>query len=594
MLTIDFVKHLYERFIHEDIYEYSDWYKQYKDAGDFVSKLRDNLLRGTSLDDAAIEVIVEKPPWNGEKRDIASFLHFYWVEQSNGVCNVAQGQIPSQKFQEIMDFEANLDGRKLGFIDLNKEIILGQEEKMTETFELTEKWFEGFCSQRNDNRPHVVIRRFFSTLYPGPLAIVVSDKIINFLIKRIKITAADEKDKWLKKNTALTGILEPMGSIPEDDPYKRSIFFYYLYDFLYYSLLDKQTVFYGSPGTGKTHRAKRTAQDHYEAWKLLSEAKVPEFDQACQVVQFHPSFTYEDFIEGIRPGKLETGTPQLQLVNGIFKEFCKKAALWEFDYYKSLKDPGKAPSFETLTVKKVKEMDLFRKEGWEHVEGKPDDHRVLQYVPPFFFVIDEINRAELSRVFGELMYCLEYRGYDGKVQTQYSNLIKDKDDPAVFWYEKPKNYFFVPHNVYIIGTMNTIDRSVESFDFALRRRFLWKKVDPSPSVLRAFLTKKSNEAKLTKKFIDTVVNKMDKLNDEIKKHSLLGDDFKIGHTYFFDVVKYAEDESTSEVLKRMWSNKLQPLLEEYLRGLGNQEVIRATIEKWGRQFCNVRDRETEQ
>jgi 5-methylcytosine-specific restriction enzyme B len=529
-------------------------------------------------------------PWDGEKKDIDSFLQFYWVKQDNGVCNVGQGLITSEKFKEMIDFKAKLDGQEWGFIDLNKEIIVGQKE-MAQTFKLTEEWFEKFCSEKNDNHHYVVIRRFFATLYPEQLAIVVSDKITNFLIKRIKTEDAVDEDNWLKKIMALTNILGPKPP-SGDEVYTRSIFFYYLYDFLYYSLLDKQTVFYGSPGTGKTYKAKRTAEDHFKAWKLLSGATVPEFNQAWQVVQFHPSFTYEDFIEGIRPGKLKNGNPQLQLVNGIFKEFCKNAAQWEFDYYgtKHFKDlleekNSESRSFATLKVKDISESGLLNEDRWKHLEDKNQDDPVLQYVPPFFFVIDEINRAELSRVFGELMYCLEYRGLEGKVQTQYSNLIKDTG-VACFWDKEP-GYFFVPHNVYIIGTMNIIDRSVESFDFALRRRFSWQRIDPSPSVLKAYLTKKSNKTELPKSFVNAVVDKMGKLNDEIKKHPLLGDDFKIGHTYFFEVLKYAEDESPNKALTRLWGNKLKSLLEEYLRGLGNQELIKDTIEKLGRDFCKV-------
>jgi 5-methylcytosine-specific restriction protein B len=354
--------------------------------------------------------------------------------------------------------------------------------------------------------------------------------------------------------------------------------------------MDKQNVFYGSPGTGKTHRAKRTAREHYEAWKLSSGATVPEFGQAYQFVQFHPSFTYEDFIEGIRPGKLGIGNVQLELVNGIFKEFCKDAAKWEIDYYntdyfqKSLKTSQDPPCFDKLTVEEAKGMKFWGQEHWKHLEKMPDTDLVLQYVPPFFFVIDEINRAELSRVFGELMYCLEYRGYGGKLRTQYSNLIKDKHDPAAFWYEDKKNYFFIPHNVHIIGTMNIIDRSVESFDFALRRRFSWQRVEPSASVLRAVLTK---EANLTNVFIETVVKKMRELNNAIENEPLLGADFKIGHTYFFAVAKYASGQSTINVLKHIWDTKLLSLLEEYLRGSGNQEIIDGKIKAWKELFCKV-------
>jgi 5-methylcytosine-specific restriction enzyme B len=597
MITIDFVKHLYERFIQEDVYEYSDWYEKYKAAGDFISKLRDYLLPGINLDNAAIGEIADKPPWGGEKRDLVSFLNFYWEKNYNGVSNVAQGQISSQDFIKLRNCEKGQAYQSLSFIDLNEKIISAQD--MAGAFELTKQWFTFFCKSQGVNYPQVVIRRFFSALYPGKLTSLITDQKINVLMMNIVIPKVEGKIKWLEKNTTLTAMLDNLPSILEDDNYKRSIFFYYLYEFLFYPFQEeKQTVFYGSPGTGKTRRAKRTAENHFEDWKLLSRATTPEFKQAYQVVQFHPSFTYEDFIEGIRPGKLVNGNVQLELVNGVFKEFCWNAAQWEFDYYKTphfqklLKDPGdgEPPSFETLKVKVVKEIGFCTNDPWKHLEDKPDDDSILQYIPPFFFVIDEINRAELSRVLGELMYCLEYRGYHGKLQTQYSNLVKGEADPAAFWYEDKKNYFFVPHNVYIVGTMNTIDRSVESFDFALRRRFCWKRVDPSPSALRAFLTNKSIKPKLTEEFIGTVVEKMMALNKEIEKHPLLGADFKIGHTYFFEVAKYGAERSTSNALERIWNNKLQSLLEEYLRGLGNRDSIKGEIEDWKKLFCKVENR----
>jgi 5-methylcytosine-specific restriction protein B len=218
--------------------------------------------------------------------------------------------------------------------------------------------------------------------------------MIDFLMKNVTINAVPQGDAWLNQNRALTGIMGPVGSIPGDDTYKRSIFFYYLYDFLHPARVDKQTVFYGSPGTGKTYMAERTARDHYYTWRSLSGANDPEFDKVYQFVQFHPSFTYEDFVEGIRPSTLVAGTSKLDLVNGIFKEFCKKAAQWEFDYYNtvdfknSVKNSQKAPSFEILKVKQVKETDLCIKDCWKHLEDKPGDDLVLQYIPPFFFVMD--------------------------------------------------------------------------------------------------------------------------------------------------------------------------------------------------------------
>ena len=122
------------------------------------------------------------------------------------------------------------------------------------------------------------------------------------------------------------------------------------------------------------------------------------------------------------------------------------------------------------------------KQIWSFLNEIKDEELCIENViPPFYFIIDEINRAELSRVLGELMYCLEYRGYNGKIKTQYSQLAIKKS--SYFFEENGENYFFIPHNVYVLGTMNNIDRSVDSFDFALRRRFSWTEVEPKEKLI---------------------------------------------------------------------------------------------------------------
>lgn len=603
MLTTDFIRHLYETFIQEDCYNwYHDWYQRFKMAGDFLGTLRMKLAQGGSLDDAAIQA-TEGHPWGGDKKDLDSFLDYYWRVNDNGVTTVALGQISSDSFNLLRAYDAGSAYNNLSFVDLTREIILKGDPK--EALELMSNWFDLFCSQHKVRRPYAVMKRWLCTQHPGRFTTLVSDQMIDFLIQNVPITNSAPLSNWLDRNIILTEILSPLGSVSGDDEYTRSIFFHYLYEFLRSPLqINKQTVLYGSPGTGKTYKAKRIARDYYEAWKSSSGSDKPEFDEVYRVVQFHPSFAYEDFVEGIRPGNVGTGGAQLALVNGVFKEFCKNAAIWEFDYYgtdyfKSLRNTNReAPGFEALTVKEVQEKtDLCAKDHWKHIKGKPEDDPVLRYIPPFFFVIDEINRAELSRVLGELMYCLEYRGYGGKVQTQYSNLVTTNKDAAAFWYENDKNYFFVPHNVYLVGTMNIIDRSVESFDFALRRRFSWERIDPNPLVLKAILTKKASD-KGTREIsaevgnrIDAIANSMKVLNEAIENHPLLGPDFKIGHTYFIEVHNYIENEATGDILKRVWNGRLKSLLEEYLRGLGDQKRIDTQIQELEKGFRRVRSEE---
>ena len=254
--------------------------------------------------------------------------------------------------------------------------------------------------------------------------------------------AGDGRKKFIKNNSTLTGNIKELGKhlnnewgadikMDNDSSNNGKSIEEQLKDLI--SNGATQIILTGAPGTGKTRMAKEVAE------KL--NGKGYEF------VQFHPSYDYTDFVEGLRPieDKDNAGntTMVFRKVDGIFKKFCR-----------------------------------------EVVKQNAEEKK-------YFFLIDEINRADLSKVFGELMFCLETdkRGKDNAVQTQYQNLptydVKEKkyygedDSKDVF-----KDGFYIPKNVIIIGTMNDIDRSVESMDFALRRRFIWKEVEVTRDLLK--------------------------------------------------------------------------------------------------------------
>lgn len=161
------------------------------------------------------------------------------------------------------------------------------------------------------------------------------------------------------------------------------------------------------------------------------------------------------------------------------------------------------------------------------------------------------------------MYCLEYRGIEGAIKTQYAHLnnsdtgmIKIGDDFQ----------FFVPHNIYLIGTMNTIDRSVESFDFALRRRFRWEEVMPDTSMLHYHLLKHNS-------IWVSLAENLENLNSEIEKEPLLGRDFQIGHAYLWDL-NYSKELTMTQVKDAIWQDSIAPLLQEYLRGTGREDLLK--------------------
>jgi len=172
----------------------------------------------------------------------------------------------------------------------------------------------------------------------------------------------------------------------------------------------------------------------------------------------------------------------------------------------------------------------------------------------YVFVIDEINRGEISKIFGELFFSIDpsYRGIKGSVKTQYTNMHEDDNEP-----------FYIPENVYIIGSMNDIDRSVESFDFAMRRRFTWIEITAEES---------ANNMNLPQEIVD----KMQRLNKEISNIDVLGSAFHIGGAYFLD----SEGNPRTD-FENVYQYKIEPLLKEYLRGLPEAEnTLKSLNEKF--------------
>jgi 5-methylcytosine-specific restriction endonuclease McrBC GTP-binding regulatory subunit McrB len=282
----------------------------------------------------------------------------------------------------------------------------------------------------------------------------------------------------------------------------------------------KQVILYGPPGTGKTWLAKKFVEENALTYEEV-ESKA--------FVTFHPSYAYEEFVEGLRPETDKEDRITYKVKEGIFKKICRNA-------YNAL----------------LNHAGIEKK--WKEGEGLPtltEDELVkvkssLSDAPKFYLIIDEINRGDISRIFGELITLLEA---DKRLFAEY-------ELTATLPYSKKK--FGVPPNLYIIGTMNTADRSIALIDVALRRRFGFIELMPDYDVLRKKLIKEEDEAKDIK---EVAIKALQVLNEKIR--NLYDRDHQIGHSYFIKLKNCKTRKDTIETLRQVWFYEVIPLLQEY-------------------------------
>lgn len=256
----------------------------------------------------------------------------------------------------------------------------------------------------------------------------------------------------------------------------------------------KNIILQGAPGVGKTFLARKVA------YQLIGQMK----DENIETVQFHQSYSYEDFMQGIRP----TTSGEFKVRNGIFYNFCERA-----------------------------------KENAEET---------------YVFIIDEINRGNLSKVFGELMMLIE----SDKRSPRYALKLTYSEEESL--------KFYVPENVYIIGCMNTADRSIAIVDYALRRRFAFCPIEPElGESFKAFLC-----SELSKEFVNKICDKLNRVNSIIRETSSLGIGLEIGHSYFCQISS-VDDEN--EWWKSICKYELFPYLQEIC--FENEELCN--------ELCNI-------
>lgn len=413
----------------------------------------------------------------------------------------------------------------------------------------------------------------------------------------------------------------------QQKPAEKQIFNGYLNPYSGKLIESKNIIFRGAPGTGKTYLAKEIAADiisdgYFDDYALLTD----EQKEQVEFVQFHPSYDYSDFVEGLRPKINADGSMGFELQDGIFKRFVERARK-NYENSKKSQDTVEkeataqesianffdsvefgVDTFETVNKNKftitsadeehieieipgnatVNKLRLNTDELRRMLEsdtsftkvrdvtaffGKKFATQAYSYdfalykkikkiaapksrqgiapekLKKYIFIIDEINRGEISKIFGELFFALDpgYRGSAGEVSTQYSNLHTD-----------PNRKFYIPENLYIIGTMNDIDKSVDSFDFAMRRRFRFIEIKAEERLeMLASLEDDELEAE--------AIRRMTALNQEIAKTEELNENYQIGGSYFLKLKDLTFDQ--------LWTDYLCPLLQEYIRGMYDEAAI---------------------
>ncbi len=537
-----------------------------------------------------------------------NFLELIWLKPNNRVSSVKPGFLSQKEYENIKD----------QLPEITKEIGSDPSPSMLSKVVAWAK--QAKTENRLQTVKYGVIRRVFAAANPEQYSTITresnQDNLINELKNRFGLVV-ESKGNWADKNMALMKSIKAEG-LQNEDIYLVNTFVWELYKKY---VLDKTVVpdpssdpdlkpitkaiktigkepknciLYGPPGTGKTYHTINSAlriidPAFYNEYENSRAELKKHFDKLTNdgrigFVTFHQSFSYEDFVEGIR-AETDNGAISYSIQDGIFKELCQNAVsneengniddvlvkLIEYLQDGSLHlrtSTGKGFSLgysggRTFTVKpdasasngeyhasieNIKKVYRGAKAGsiynasyvfsiLEHLKDKYQlaAEPVAESNSPVVLIIDEINRGNTANIFGELITLIEPSKRAGMEEAL----------EVILPYSKEK--FSVPNNLYIIGTMNTADRSLSMLDTALRRRFKFIEMSPKANLLDGAHIESID----IKKIFEAINNRISILYDR---------DHMIGHSYFLPLL---DSDATFSRLKDIFSNEIIPLLEEY-------------------------------
>lgn len=468
-----------------------------------------------------------------EDENNSAFNTFF--SSNNPVSNLGQGLISKESIDEIKKNWAQIEPH-FKVLANNPNIYFEKEYQQID--EILRKYTYRHCI--------IATHRLIATAQPHLFCTVINDKdlkcLFDYLHQYVEGFSIQHSTNWFKNSKLIRDYFKRELTEVEDE-YRIDILPWHFKEYFdsYKAQLDmekhiadkykqkvtdnKNLILSGAPGTGKSYLARQIA-----ASIIGCNIEDLNASKQFQFVQFHPSYDYTDFVEGLRPYQKEGSNDiGFKLEPGIFYTFCQEA----------LKD---------------KENN-------------------------YVFVIDEINRGEISKIFGELFFSVEpsYRGAKGNVTTQFANLHKKENEFDQMIGNGKNGNFFAPENVLIIATMNDIDRSVENLDFAFRRRFPTEYIrwsDTLDSIVNSLTISNKEEAKAA----------LARLNKAIAEDEELGEDYAIGGAYLLHLKDMG---NVYDSLETLWKDYLENIIKEYQKGLLSQKELKERNSSFRNIFLNT-------